>query len=227
MPQVGEEVNVIKFNYYVRGVLINIKYRDARKNFKMYKGAQKTFYNIDAIAGQDSCVIVEGEVDAMSFHEAGVTNVVSVPNGFNATGQVNLDYLTDFYSFFEDKDKIFVAVDNDEAGENGKKELACRFGSDKVWLVDFGDCKDANEYLIKYGKDELNNLIKSAQACPIENVRRVADMESELDNFYKNGVQNGYKIGLSDFDGIFSTYTKQFIVVTDSRQAVSQTSLTK
>ena len=214
MPQVGEEVNVIKFNYYVRGVLINIKYRDARKNFKMYKGAQKTFYNIDAIAGQDSCVIVEGEVDAMSFHEAGVTNVVSVPNGFNATGQVNLDYLTDFYSFFEDKDKIFVAVDNDEAGDNGKKELIRRFGSDKVWLVDFGDCKDANEYLIKYGKDELNNLIKSAQACPIENVRRVADMESELDNFYKNGVQNGYKIGLSDFDGIFSTYTKQFIVVT-------------
>ena len=87
----------------------------------MYKGAQKTFYNIDAIAGQDSCVIVEGEVDAMSFHEAGVTNVVSVPNGFNATGQVNLDYLTDFYSFFEDKDKIFVAVDNDEAGRTERK----------------------------------------------------------------------------------------------------------
>ena len=43
MPQVGQEVNVIMFNYYVGQEIINIKYRDARKNFKMYKGAQKPF----------------------------------------------------------------------------------------------------------------------------------------------------------------------------------------
>lgn len=214
MPQVGEEVNVIKFNYFVKDVLVNIKYRDARKNFKMYKGAQKTFYNIDAIQGLDTCVIVEGEVDAMSFHEAGVKNVVSVPNGFNATGQINLDYLTDFYSYFEDKEKIYLAVDNDEAGENGRKELIRRFGSDKVYICDLEDCKDANEYLIKYGKDKLQLVISNAQPCPIENVLRVSDMETQLDDFYKNGIQNGYKIGISDFDSIFSTYTKQFIVVT-------------
>lgn len=214
MPQVGEEVSVIMFNYYVNGVLINIKYRDGRKNFKMYKGAQKTFYNIDSIKGKDSCVIVEGEVDALSMHEAGITNVVSVPNGFNANGQINLDYLTDFYAFFEDKERIYLAVDNDEAGENGKKELIRRFGSDKVYLCDLEDCKDANEYLIKYGKDKLSQVIQNAQPCPIENVIRVSDMEAQLDDFYKNGIQNGYKIGLPDFDGIFSTYTKQFIVVT-------------
>ena len=50
--------------------------------------------------------------------------------------------------------------------------------------------------------------------CPIENVLRVSDMQSDLDEFYKNGVKNGFKIGLDSFDGIFSTYTKQFIVVT-------------
>lgn len=214
MPQVSEEVNVIKFNYFVKDVLVNIKYRDARKNFKMYKGAQKTFYNIDSIQGLDTCVIVEGEVDAMSFHEAGVKNVVSVPNGFNATGQINLDYLTDFYSYFEDKEKIYLAVDNDEAGENGRKELIRRFGSDKVYICDLEDCKDANEYLIKYGKDKLQLVITNAQPCPIENVLRVSDMETQLDDFYKNGIQNGYKIGIADFDSIFSTYTKQFIVVT-------------
>jgi len=214
MPQVGEEVNVIKFNYYVNGVLINIKYRDGRKNFKMFKGAQKTFYNIDAIAGKDTCVIVEGEVDALSYHEAGIHNVVSVPNGFNATGQINLDYLTDFYGYFEDKDKIYLAVDNDDAGENGKRELIRRFGSDKVFIVDLEDCKDANEYLIKYGKEKLADTISKSSPCPIENVMRVYDMEAQLDNFYKNGVQNGYKIGIPDWDNIFSTYTKQFIVVT-------------
>lgn len=214
MPQVGKEVNVIMFNYFVDGVLINVKYRDAQKNFKLYKGAQKTFYNIDSIKDSEKCVIVEGEIDAMSFVEAGIDYVVSVPNGFTAKGQINLDYLTDFYSYFEAKTEIYICVDNDEAGENGKKELIRRFGSDKVFLCDLKDCKDANEYLIKYGKDALKTVVLDAIPCPIENVLRVSDMTSDLDDFYKNGIKNGYKIGLDGFDGIFSTYTKQFIVVT-------------
>ena len=214
MPQVSKEVNAIFFNYYVQGKIVNIKYRDAQKNFKMYKGAQKTFYNIDSIMGRDECVITEGEIDTMSYHESGIKNVVSVPNGFNSSGQVNLDYLTDFYFAFESKSKIYLALDADQAGENGKKEFIRRFGSDKCYLVNFKDCKDANEYLIKYGKEALKNTIADSTPCPIENVIRVNDMTSELDSFYKNGVENGYKIGLSSFDGIFSTYTKQFTVVT-------------
>ena len=214
MPQTNKEVNVIMFNYYVDDKLINVKYRDAQKHFKLHKGAQKTFYNIDSIKDQESCVIVEGEIDCLSFVEAGVDNVVSVPNGFTASGQINMDYLNDFYSYFENKEKIYVAVDNDEAGENGKKELIRRFGSDKVYLVDFKDCKDANEYLMRYGKQELKDTISNAIPCPIENVLRVSDMSKDLDDFYRNGIKNGFKIGLDEFDSIFSTYTKQFIVVT-------------
>lgn len=214
MPQISEATSVIMFNYFVRGVLVNVKYRDANKNFKLYKGAQKTFYNIDSIFGTDTAVIVEGEVDALSFYEAGVNNAVSVPNGFNLKGQINLDYLTEFYQYFEDKERIYLAVDNDEAGKKGEQELIRRLGSDKVWLVDFQDCKDANEYLVKHGPEKLASLLELAEPCPIENVRRVSDMAGQLDNFYKNGIENGYKIGLPQFDGIFSTYTRQFIVVT-------------
>lgn len=214
MPQVGKEVAVIMFKYKYKGEVINIKYRDKEKNFKMYKGAKKTLYNIDSIVGQSSCVIVEGEVDALSFHEAGIKSVVSVPNGFNSKGQVNLDYINDVYYLLEGLDRIYLCVDNDEAGDNGKKELIRRLGSEKVWLCDLKDCKDANEYLIKYGKTKLNEVIQDAQPCPIENVLRVRDIESELDDFYKNGSKKGFIIGLEEFDKIFSTYTKQFIVVT-------------
>lgn len=213
MPQVQKEVNVILFNYFFQGSLINIKYRDAQKNFKLYKGAQKTFYNIDSIK-DNFVVVVEGEVDALSYHEAGVTSVVSVPNGFNSNGQVNLDYLTDFYDVFEPLEKIYLAVDQDPAGENGKKELVRRFGADKVLIVDLEDCKDANDYLLKYGKKKLAKTLDNAVPCPIENVLRVNDIEADLDEFYKNGTKKGYTIGLQDFDNIFSTYTKQFIVVT-------------
>jgi DNA primase len=43
-----------------------------------YKDAEKIFYNLDNIATEDTCVIVEGEFDVLSYLSAGVTNVVSV-----------------------------------------------------------------------------------------------------------------------------------------------------
>ena len=43
MPQTGQTENVIKFNYFIGDQLINIKYRDGRKNFKLYKGLRKSF----------------------------------------------------------------------------------------------------------------------------------------------------------------------------------------
>ncbi len=73
MPQINKKTNIIKFNYYIGNELINIKYRDARKNFKLYKGAEKVFYNINSIVGYDTCVIVEGEMDALALHEAGLS----------------------------------------------------------------------------------------------------------------------------------------------------------
>ena len=71
MPQTGKVENTIKFNYFMGDQLINIKYRDGRKNFKLYKGAEKVFYNINSIVGHDTCVIVEGEMDVLALHEAG------------------------------------------------------------------------------------------------------------------------------------------------------------
>ena len=81
MPQTGKTENAIHFNYFLGPELVNIKYRDARKNFKLYKGAEKVFYNINSIVGYEYCVLVEGEMDVLAFHEAGITNVISVPNG--------------------------------------------------------------------------------------------------------------------------------------------------
>ena len=112
MPQTGKAENTIQFNYYVGGELTNIKYRDARKNFKLYKGAEKVFYNIDNIVGHDDCVIVEGEMDVLALHEAGITNAISVPNGATLNTN-NLDYLDNCIDYFEDKKKIIIAVDND------------------------------------------------------------------------------------------------------------------
>src|SRR5690606_10510656 len=80
MPQTSKEENTINFNYFLNDEIVNIKYRDGRKNFKLYKGAEKIFYNLDSIILSKECVIVEGEIDALSVIEAGYYSVVSVPN---------------------------------------------------------------------------------------------------------------------------------------------------
>lgn len=61
MPQTQKEENCVCFPYFKNGDLANIKYRDGAKNFKMHKGAELIFYNLNSIGEKRSCVIVEGE----------------------------------------------------------------------------------------------------------------------------------------------------------------------
>ena len=213
MPQTGKAENTIQFNYYVGGQLTNIKYRDARKNFKLYKGAEKVFYNIDNIVGHDTCVIVEGEMDVLALHEAGIPNAISVPNGATLNSN-NLDYLDNCIDYFDDKSKIIIAVDSDAPGQALQTELIRRLGAETCYLATFDDCKDANEYLTKYSSKELLSRIVNAKPVPLENVTTFRDIEDEITDFVRNGFKRGYTIGLNNFDNIFSTYTKQFITVT-------------
>jgi len=210
MPQTGKQENTIQFNYIIGDQLINVKYRDGRKNFKLYKGAEKV---INSIIGYDSCVITEGEMDVLALHEAGVKNVISVPNGATLHHN-NLDYLDNCIDYFEDKQKIILAVDTDEPGLALRAELVRRLGAEVCFLVDFKECKDANEYLITHGKEKLKETISKARAYPLENVTTFKDIEGDVKDFVTNGFKPGFQIGLENFDNIFSTYTSQFITVT-------------
>ncbi len=213
MPQTGKAENVIKFNYWVGGLLTNVKYRDARKNFKLYKGAEKVFYNIDNTVGHDWCVITEGEMDVLALHEAGISNAISVPNGATLNSN-NLEYLDNCIDYFEDKEKIILAVDQDDAGQALQRELIRRLGAEVCYLADFEDSKDANEYLLKHGKEALNTRITKAKPVPLENVTTFRDIEGDVIDFVENGFKPGFQVGLKNFDEIFSTYTGQFITVT-------------
>jgi twinkle protein len=213
MPQTQKTENVIKFNYMIGDQLVNVKYRDGRKNFKLYKGAEKVFYNINSIVGFEYCVIVEGEMDVLALHEAGISNAISVPNGATLNSN-NLDYLDNCIDYFEDKDKIIVATDSDEAGQALQAELIRRLGSEICYIATFEDCKDANDYLIKYGKQKLSERISGSKPVPMENVTTFKDIEGEITDFVHNAFKPGFQVGLEHFDSIFSTYTGQFITVT-------------
>lgn len=200
MPQTKKEENCICFDYYLDNEIINVKYRDGRKNFKLYKDAEKIFYNLDNIRTEKECIIVEGEFDVLSFITSGVYNVVSVPNGFNLKGNLNLDYLDNYIEYFENKETIYIAVDNDEAGVKGQQELVRRLGAEKCKIVNFNDCKDANDYLLKYGKEALKNTIKLAKDIKIDGVFSLYDVGGEMLNQYRSGQNRGETTGIKEVD---------------------------
>ena len=213
MPQTQKKMNTIQFNYYFEGELINTKFRDGKKNFKLVQGAPKIFYNLDSIVNSDTVVIVEGEIDALSVIESGVASVVSVPNGATL-GNANLDYLDDAIDLFDNKQKVILALDNDEPGQTLQQEFIRRLGPEICYVADFDDCKDANEYLVAHGGVALKRAIDSANVCPLDNVVVATDIKDEIEDFIRNGFKQGYQIGLPGFDEVFSTYTGQFITVT-------------
>lgn len=212
------EMNTIQFPFFRDGEVVDVKYRSGAKDFKLYKDAERIFYNLDSIKYSKEVVIVEGEMDALSFIESGIMNVVSTPNG-STLGNVNLSYLDRCIEYFENKEKIYLALDDDEPGRNVSKEFIRRLGANKCLLVTQGwkeelNVKDANEYILKYGKEQLSHSLQIAKEVPIDGVSSLMNWEPEFDEYVAHGMQKGYIIGKESFDNIFSTYTGQFIVVT-------------
>jgi twinkle protein len=213
MPQTQKEENTIQFNYFRENELINVKYRDGRKNFKMFKDAEKIPYNLDNIRTSKEVIIVEGEIDVLTCVECGKWNAISSPNGSTTKG-VNLEWLDNSYDYFENKEKIILALDDDDPGQNVQKEIIRRLGAERCYIVDLFGENDYNDLLQKQGKDKVIESIENAKQCPLENVNTLKDIRSSLHDFYMNGVQQGFKIGVDNFDDIFSTYTGQYITVT-------------
>lgn len=197
MPKARKEIKVVCFNYLRNGELINIKFRGKNKDMKLAKDAELIFYNLDAIQDTEECVCTEGEIDCLSLHEAGIYNCVSVPNGANS----NLKYVDNCHEYFINKKKIVIATDNDEAGRKLRDELMFRFGVDRCYMVDFPEgCKDANDVLVKHGKEVLKKVIENATQIPIEGLTAYNERKNRLLDLYDNGIPSGTPCGIYGFD---------------------------
>jgi len=209
MPQVGEKRNTIHFNYFRDGELINIKYRDAMKNFKLVSGAELIFYNLDAIKKTDDVIIVEGEIDCMSFHEAGFPQVISVPNGASKNGR--LEYLDNCWQQLEHIKDVYIATDNDEPGRALREELARRLGKERCFIIDYGPFKDANEVL-QSDRLALRDMVLKSKEYPLEGIRTLDDIAESLYDLKKNGLKAGDGISIPTVNE-YITYVPGFVTV--------------
>jgi twinkle protein len=202
MPQFEKDVPVICFNYYRHNELTNIKFRGQKKAFKMAKDAELIFYNLDALQDQQVAVVVEGEMDCLTLYECGIYNSVSVPNGASK-GNAQLEYLNNCWQSFEGISKIILWTDSDEAGFSLREELARRLGKERCYRVpQMEGCKDANEVLLLYGKEQVKECIENATPWPLEGIITMDEMYEDVCNYYSYGYPGGIDLhidGIEDF----------------------------
>ena len=227
MPQTQRETNVICFNYYRGDKLVNTKFRSGAKGFKQVKGADKILYKLNDLKDDDWCIITEGEMDALSFEEAGFKNAVSVPDGAPNPNASNLEtkfsYFENCAEDLERMKKIYIATDNDEAGVFLKEEIARRLGKHICYVVEYPKgCKDANDVINNLSLDALKKCVDEAKMYPIEDIVLVSDFSNDIDVLYNKGYDSGVTVGfdyshsenVKPFDSLISFKTSMLTVVT-------------
>ncbi len=217
MPQVEDHVTAIAFPYYRGDELVNVKYRDKDKNFRMEAGAERVLYGLNDIT--ERCVIVEGEMDKLSVEVAGITSCVSVPDGAPAVNAKN--YASKFTFLESDEERLgavkewIIAVDNDAPGQRLEDELARRLGREKCRRVKWpGDCKDANDVLVSFGAEVLRECLDHAELYPLAGVFEIDDLSDRIDRLYTNGWERGVSTGWDEVDQFYTVRPGEFTVIT-------------
>lgn len=218
MPQVEDHVGVVAFPYYRGDELVNVKYRDRQKNFRMEAGAERVLYGLNDIK-PERCIIVEGEVDKLSVETAGVLSCVSVPDG--APSEKAKDYASKFTFLEADSEQLetvrewIIAVDNDAPGKRLEDELARRLGREKCKRVTWpSECKDANDVLRSFGAEVLREAIDHAEPYPLAGVFDVSDLSARIDHLYEHGWERGVSTGWDEVDRFYTVRPGEFTVVT-------------
>lgn len=210
-PKEQKKVSNIVFNYFEGDSLLNKKYRSARKSFTQTAQTKKIFYGLNDIIGEKDVFIVEGEMDKISLMEVGFDNCISVPNGANDLN----DVIENCEKYIKDLEKVYVAVDMDEAGQRLEKEIIKRFGKWRCERVEFKG-KDANEDLVS-DRLELEKTLRNTKAYPVDGTYTAKDVSDELDDLYDNGLEETLKPKsetFSEFNDIFSILLGQLTTVT-------------
>lgn len=142
------------------GRLANVKYRKTYgKTFWYEKGGRpirELVYGIER--AEPTTVICEAEIDALSWHTAGVAAIAVGGASFNRWKRDLILRST--------IEELIIATDNDKAGGKLRREIEeAMKGHVRVRHAYVrADCKDANEALVKYGVEALKESVENAES---------------------------------------------------------------
>lgn len=211
----------VVFPYHdLEGNLIGSKYRAiAEKEFKAEANSKSTLWGLSQQFNADKpLIITEGEMDALSFMEAGIPNAVSVPSGAPAKiGQDNgrrLSWLNDLEDWVKQFPSYILATDSDEPGKALREELARRLGRSKCYSLEYPEgCKDANDVLVKRSKISLLAITTRAEPLPVSGLFSPMHYFDEFMELCSSDGK-GFSTGFEQIDNLFTVAPGQLSVVT-------------
>ena len=225
MPATQKKERCIVFPYIRSGEIVNAKYRDGAKNFRLVKDAELIFFGMQTLDGKHCAIITEGEWDALVAYEAGFSRdydpiadddgevvehelgrwaILSVPNGASK-GNQQLEYLDNCSEWLSSIDEFIIATDADEPGRKLKDELVRRLGVEKCRIVEYPqDCKDLNDVLLKFGKQAVVDTLLNSSAIPVDGVYYLEQIFPDMLESFKEGVKLAPTTRFSEMDEYFS-----------------------
>ncbi|MEZ6061060.1 MAG: DNA primase [Planctomycetaceae bacterium] len=129
----------------------------------------------DAIRSSKAAIVVEGYMDCIACHQAGVTNVVATLG--TAMTEDHVAFLKRF------SQRVVLIYDGDEAGQRAAERSIERFLAHDLDLriLTLADGQDPADYLERHGKEEFESLIDSAQEAweyKLQSLKRRYDLDS-------------------------------------------------
>lgn len=177
---------VIVFPYLLNGEPAFIKYRPItdKKGMWTSKDSQPCLFGMHTMPDNArSIVITEGECDAMAVYEAGYC-AVSVPRG-GGDGAKQDCWLDTHWDELQLFDTIFLALDNDTEGKKAAEHIAHRLGEHRCFWLDFGQYKDANEFLLADG--DFAALFANARTHDPEELKHTATYTENVIEYFAEG----------------------------------------
>lgn len=163
---------------------IGIERNNGKKIINASKDCEPCLFGWHAFPNDiKACIIVEGEIDAMSMAEYGIP-ALSVPFGGGIGNKQQ--WIDCEYHNMDRFDEIILCLDSDEAGEKGAMEIAQRLGIERCRLAEL-PFKDANECLMNgVTEDQMWDALERAKFFdPDELANASAFLQDTIDAFYK------------------------------------------
>lgn len=151
------------------------------KEFTCYgKMSEASLFGKDKFSpGQNMAItITEGELDALSVYQMLGSKYPVVSVRSSSTAREDCSRSHDYINSF---DRIYLCLDNDGPGEAAAKKVADLFDINKIYLVNLGAFKDANE-MLQAGKEKefVSVWFNSKRYIPKGIISEYTDIESIL-----------------------------------------------
>jgi len=217
-----DEKGNLQFNYWRADMLVNVKTRyerDGKKTYSQHSGAEKIVYNYNSLIGRKKCIIVEGEMDVLTWHQVGLSDcaIISVDQGAPAPGQRSDGKLECFAACADQLDAIeefYLCTDKDAPGVYLQEEIINRVGAHRCFIVDLPEgVKDANQvidqrespYEVEVGLETLRRQLEGARPVPIPGIHELdKEVQERMEEYFREGRPLGKSLLYREFSNYFS-----------------------